>query len=60
MKYRQISSLFFSRIYFLTDAVDFYLIIQDLQKDKKLIHFPPTKLSEKEMCVNLEILVLLH
>lgn len=41
--------------------MDFYFIIQDLQKETKkkiLIHFfPPTKLSEKELCVNLEILV---
>lgn len=57
MKYRQI---FFDFLFFLTDAVDFYFNVQDLQGEKtkqkmKLIEFfPPTKLSEKERCVNME------
>lgn len=38
--------------------MDFYFIIQDLQKEtkKKKNIFPPTKLSEKKLRVNLEIL----
>lgn len=36
--------------------MDFYFIIQDLQKETKKNIFPPTKLSEKKLRVNLEIL----
>lgn len=59
MKYRQISSLFFFPIYFFKQMLWIFILLYKIcrkrQKKKKNI-FPPTKLSEKKLRVNLEIL----